>query len=121
MSRFVASLVGALVVGIVASLLESIAVRLAGALLGGSLAQTIWPVVMTGGSVTPWWVPFLGAAIGLLMFPGLYRAMLRVVIPLLGGLLVAQGLGHPGDPQIVFGLAGGSFLVDTLLRFRVKT
>ncbi len=114
--RVLAALVGAVATGVLAGLLESVAVRLAGVLLGGGLALALWPAVIGGGPATPWWVPLVGGFAGLAFFPGLYRAALRVVVPLLGALIVTHALGRPGDLLWVLGLAAVGFVVDSAMR-----
>gem|GEM_PF-2962409 len=113
--RLLAAVVGAVSAGTLAAMLESIAVRLAGVLLGGGLVLAIWPAVTAGGPPAPWWLALVGGLVGLFMFPGLYRAALRLVVPLLGGLLLAHAIGRPGDLLWVLGSAVASFLLDTLL------
>jgi hypothetical protein len=118
--RVLAAGAGAVGVGVLAALLEGVAVRLAGLVLGGGLVLAVWPAVMGGGPPAPWWLPIAGGLAGLLMFPALYQAALRLVVPLLAGLIIAHAVGRPGHPLWVLGPAVLGFALDAAL-LRRKT
>jgi hypothetical protein len=116
--ELLAIVVGAVGSGILAALLEAVAVRLAGVLLGGGFSLALWPAVVGAGPQVPWWVPLAGALVGLALFPRLYKAGLRVVVPLLGGLVVSHAIGRPGHLGWVLGLAAAGFALDTAVLAR---
>ncbi len=118
--RVTIGLVAALGTGLLAGVLETLAVRLAGCLLGGGVALAAWPALMGGGAAAPWWLPLAGGLAGLLLFPRLYRAVLRLAVPLLAGLLIAYAIGRPGHPMWVLGPAVIGVLLDAALLSRPR-
>ena len=83
--------------------LERLAVSLTGAVLVGGLVYAVGPLVVT--TPLPWFAPLIGAAVGMLLFPGVYRFALRVITPLLGAFCVAWAVGRPQDLLLIGGLA----------------
>ncbi len=97
----VLALAGALAVG----LLEALALRVAGALLGGGLTAMAAPLALPASHWDPW-LPLAGALVGMLLLPPLFRVALRVALPGLGAIAIAQALGRPTDALLVVGLWG---------------
>lgn len=81
--------------------LERLAVAITGAVLVGGLVFAVGPLV---SATLPWFAPVVGGAVGLLLFPRLYRAALRLLTPLLGALCVAWAAGRPHDLLLIGGL-----------------
>ena len=93
---------------------ERAAISVFGAVLAGGLSYTVWPVFE--GQAAPWYVPALAAAVGLLLFPKLFHALLRPLTALLGGMLVAISLGYPGIPLVIGGVAALGMIVQFSLQ-----
>ncbi len=93
---------------------ERAAISVFGAVLAGGLSYTVWPVFE--GQAAPWYVPALAAAVGLLLFPKLFHALLRPLTALLGGMLVAISLGYPGNPLVIGGVAALGMIVQFSLQ-----
>lgn len=81
--------------------LERLAVALTGAVLVGGLVYAVGPLFV---ATLPWFAPLVGAAVGLLLFPSLYRLALKIITPLLGALCVAWAFGRPHDLLLIGGL-----------------
>lgn len=89
---------------------ERAAISVFGAVLTGGLTFTIWPVFQ--GEAAPWFVPAIASAVGLLLFPKLFHALLRPLTALLGGMLVAISVGYPGNPLVIGGVAALGMIVQ---------
>ena len=78
--------------------LEQLAIALTGALVGGALVMFVGPMLVT---VVEWYVPFIGAFIGALIFPSLYRRLLVPTTALLGAVCVGYGLGFNDNLPVI--------------------
>jgi hypothetical protein len=110
----IAALAMGVVGGAVFWFLERFAVASAGAALVGGLVHVFGPALM-GGPV-PFYVPIGASLLGLLLFPRVYKALLPLLTPLMGALLVGWGLERLDQPGLVLGLAIGGMLVQVIWR-----
>ncbi len=94
--------------GVAAMLVQSIALRTAGALVGGIGATVLFPL-LSSQSLPPWWLPLAGAIIGSLLLPRLFNAALSVLSPILGAMCLSFALGLEQNHQI-YGIVGFSLL-----------
>ena len=92
----------------------AIAGRMAGAGLFAALAWFAAPLAQPGP--VPWWVPVVGAALGALVFPSLYKIALRPLTALVGAWSIAWAVKAPGNPYLVLGLAAAG----TALQFALS-
>ena len=74
--------------------LEQLAIALTGALAGGALVMLVGPLLVP---VVEWYVPFIGALIGAVVFPSLYRRLLVPTTALLGAVCVGYALGFDSN------------------------
>ncbi len=88
---------------VVCRFVEQAAVRAFGAVVAGGLVYTAWPVVLDEPS--PWWAAAAGAALGLLLFPRAFQALLKPLTALLGALALAFALGQEHNPFVIGGVA----------------
>ncbi|MSQ00743.1 MAG: hypothetical protein EXR71_02495 [Myxococcales bacterium] len=91
----------------------AMAVRAAGAGLFAALAWFALPLAQSGP--VPWWVPLVGAALGALVFPALYKIALRPLTALVGAWSIAWAVKHPGNPYVVLALAAAGTAVQVAL------
>lgn len=110
--------IAAVVLGAVGALLcrfvERIAVVGIGAVVAGSVANAVWPLVT--GHPAPWWGPAAGALAGLALFPSMFRAMLLPITAVLGAFLVGWSLGFEAQLPLV----GGMALVGAIIQFATR-
>lgn len=111
--RLFAALVLGLACAFGVHLLERFAVAVAGALVGGGLAQLVGGQVAIG--LSTFTLGLLGALVGFLLFPWIYRRLLPFLTSLLGALAVAHAAGRPGDLLLIGGLTLGGTLLQLLL------
>lgn len=107
----VAALVLAIAGAILCRLLERLAVHAIGAIALAGVTQLAWPLAMDG-QVAPWWGVLLGGALGLLLFPGIFKSLIRWITALLGSLMVAWSLGYHDNVWVVGGLFLGGCIVQ---------
>ena len=77
-----------------AMIFEQLAIALTGALAGGALVMLVGPLLVP---VVEWYVPFIGALIGAVVFPSLYRRLLVPTTALLGAVCVGYALGFDSN------------------------
>jgi hypothetical protein len=95
----VAALILAGAGALICHLLERVAVHAIGAIALTGLVHLGWP--LAAGEPAPWWGLVLGAALGLLLFPRVFRSLIRWITALLGALMVAWSLGYQDNPWVV--------------------
>ena len=93
--------VGGAVVMITAVMAHRTALLAVGTVLGavGTVAAATLLV-----AVIPFWAPLVGAAVGALLFPLLYKQLLKVLTPAVGAVAMAWAAGLPEDPRVLVGL-----------------
>jgi hypothetical protein len=84
------------------SWIEQLAVRSTGAILMGALTHAVAPQLWHGH--IPMWVSPVGALVGAMLFPMVYRRLLPLITSLTGALCVAWALGRPQDLLWIAGL-----------------
>ena len=95
------------VIGGIASLvLQAMALRLAGVLIGAVTAASIYPMA-SSDPIMPWWIPIAGAILGLFILPKLFRSTLKLLSPVFAAICLSYALGLDADQQL-FGLIGFS-------------
>jgi hypothetical protein len=99
----VAAVVLAVAGAVLCRLLERLAVAAIGVIALAGVTQLAWPLAMDG-QAAPWWGVLLGGAVGLLLFPGIFRSLIRWITALLGALMVAWSLGYHENVWVVGGL-----------------
>lgn len=82
---------------------ERLAVGVLGAVLTAGLLRAALPLI--AGEGLPWYVPAAAGLLGLFLFPRLFRALIRVLTPLLGALCIAWAVGRPDSLPLIGGLA----------------
>lgn len=107
----VVAVVLAAVGGLVCHFLERVAIHAVGAVVTAGLTQATWPLVTGVG--TPWWAPAAGALVGLLLFPSVFRYLLKWITSLLGALTVAWAAGWSDRLWVVALLALAGVIVQT--------
>ena len=95
-----------LVGGLVSLVLQAMALRLAGALIGAVTAASIYPMT-SSDPVMPWWVPIAGAIVGLFLLPKLFRSTIKLLSPVFAAICLNYALGLDADQQLM-GLIGFS-------------
>lgn len=93
------SAVGALIGGVVAMLVERLAMGLAG-VLGGLGAVAVAERFLA----VPWWAWPIGAVLGALVFPAVWRGALVPITAWLGAVCLGQASGY-AEPWVVLPLA----------------
>ncbi|MFH1463552.1 MAG: hypothetical protein ABIO70_04125 [Pseudomonadota bacterium] len=93
--------------------LERVAVHLVGAVAMAGLAQIGWPPLLH--EPAPWWGLVLGGAIGLLFFPRIFKALLKVITALLGALVVTWSLDALDGPVTLLGIDLQPWMIVTAL------
>ncbi len=114
-----AALLLALVGALLCHLLERLAVHAIGAIALAGLCQVGWPLV--AAEPAPWWGVLLAAALGLLLFPRIFKSLIRWVTALVGALVLAWTIGRPDDPFVIGGLFLGGCAVQALSGGRRET
>ena len=93
--------VGGAVVMVTAVMAHRTAMLAVGVVLGAvgtvAAATLLVPVI-------PFWAPLAGAAVGALLFPLLYKQLLKVLTPAVGAVAIAWSAGLPEDPRLLLGL-----------------
>jgi hypothetical protein len=107
----VAAVVLAIAGAILCRLLERLAVAAIGVIAMAGVTQLAWPLAMDG-QVAPWWGVLVGGALGLLLFPSVFRALIRWITALLGALMVAWSVGYHDNLWVV----GGLFLLGCIVQ-----
>ena len=92
---------------------ERIAIRGTGAAVGGAAARLLAPWFLHSDP-DRWWIPALGAAVGVLTFPYLYQSLLPAITSVLGAFCVAWALGREGDLWILGGVTFAGLLVQSI-------
>lgn len=114
---------GAGLAGAVAALLvQSIALRTIGALIGGIGATVIFPLI-SDQALPPWWLPLAGALLGSILLPRLFNAALSTLSPILGAMCLSFSLGLEESQQL-YGIIGFSllgFAMPFLLKKKAST
>ena len=108
----VAAVVLAIAGAVLCHLLERVAVHAIGVIAAAGITQLAWPVV--AGGPAPWWGVLLGSAVGLLLFPGVFRSLIKWITALLGALMVAWSVGYHDDAYVVGGLFLGGCIVQAI-------
>lgn len=109
-----AAMIGlALAGGVLAFLLERFALAIAGALMGGGLADAIGPHLL--GPELHWAVPAVCALVGFLAMPALFERLLPLVTAVLGALALAWATGRAQDLIFIALVAAGGLLIQILL------
>ena len=98
------TLLAAVVGGLLAGVVERLAIAVTGAVVGGWAGWVGW--LTTQGAEPDWWIPVICAVGGSIVFPLLFRTSLKLVTPLLGALAIAWGLGRPDSLLLVAGITG---------------
>ena len=99
----IAAVVLAVAGAVLCRMLERVAVAAIGVIATAGITQLAWPLVMDG-QIAPWWGLLLGGAVGLLLFPSVFRSLIRWITALLGALMVAWSLGYQDNAYVVGGL-----------------
>lgn len=107
-TQWVGSLGAGLAGGVAAMLVQSIALRTAGALVGGIGVTVLYPVVSDPG-LPPWWLPLAGALVGAILLPRLFNAAMKIMSPILGAMCLTFALQLAQNHQI-YGIIGFSVL-----------
>ncbi len=107
----VAAVVLAVAGAVLCRFLERMAVAAIGVIATAGITQLAWPLV-TDGAAAPWWGVLLGGAVGLLLFPGIFRSLIRWITALLGALMVAWSVGYSDNVWVV----GVLFLVGCVVQ-----
>lgn len=107
-TQWIGALAAAVAGGVVAMLVQAIALRTAGALIGGIGATAIFPLVSSPG-LPPWWLPLVGALVGVFLLPRLFNATMKIMSPILGAMCLTFALEIGQDHQI-YGILGFSLL-----------
>jgi len=107
----IAAVVLAIAGAILCRLLERLAVAGVGVLATAGVTQLAWPLVMDG-QAAPWWGLLIGGAVGLLLFPSVFKALIRWITALVGALMVSWSLGYQENPWVV----GGLFLAGCIVQ-----
>lgn len=111
--RFVVAVIVAGVGAVLCRMVEQAGVRAFGALLAAGATWSVLPLFV---DPAPAWGPAAGAAVGLLLFPGAFRALLVPLTSLGGALLVANALGRPDQVLLIVAGAALGTLVQVGLR-----
>ncbi len=106
----------ALVGGVVFFLVERLAIALAGAFVAGGAMHALGPLYWPGGE--PWYADAAAVALGLLLFPRLYRALLPVITAALGALVVAWSVGQERDAALIGAMTAVGVVVQLAFRRR---
>ena len=106
----------ALVGGVLFYLVERLAIALAGALVAGGAMHALGPLYWPGGE--PWYADAAAVALGLLLFPRLYRALLPLITAALGALVVAWSVGRERDAVLIAAMTAVGFVVQLAFRRR---
>jgi len=93
--------------------LERAAVHVVGAAVLAGLAEVAWPPLL--GGPAPWWGLLCAGALGVLVFPKVFRALIKVLTSLLGALAMAWALGCWDRPLAVAGVAVEPWMVVAAL------
>lgn len=116
-----ALVIGVIVAGVgaaVCKMVEQAGVRAFGALL---MAGATWSVLPLATADPPVWGPAAGAAVGLLLFPRAFKALVVPLTSLGGALLVAYAVGRPDQVLLIAaGAAAGTVVQLTLRRPKVE-
>lgn len=107
----VAAVVLAVAGAVLCRLLERLAVSAIGVIALAGVTQLAWPLAMNG-QAAPWWGVLLGGAVGLLLFPGIFKSLIRWITALLGALMVAWSVGYHENIWVV----GGLFLAGCVVQ-----
>jgi len=107
----VAAVVLAVAGAVLCRMLERLAVAAVGVIATAGITQLAWPLVMDG-QIAPWWGVLLGGAVGLLLFPGVFRSLIRWITALVGALMVAWSVGYHDNVYVV----GGLFLAGCIVQ-----
>lgn len=110
----IAAMVGlALVLALVFHFAERVAIRTTGAAVGGAIARFVAPWFLHGDP-DRWWIPAIGAVIGILTFPYLYQGLLPAITSVLGAFCVAWALERPYDLWILGGVTFAGLLIQSI-------
>ncbi len=90
---------------------EGWAIRVAGAGFFAALTWLGWPLLQRGA--LPFWAPLVASVLGALLFPYVYRFLLRPITALVGAWSVAWALKQPDHHLLIGGLA----VVGTAIQF----
>ena len=71
--------------------LERLAIHATGALLVAWLTNMLWPVIT--GAVAPWWGPAVGALAGLMLFPTVFKLLIKWITAALGAVTIVYAAG----------------------------
>jgi hypothetical protein len=93
--------------------LERVAVHVVGAAALAGLAEVAWPPLL--GGPAPWWGLLCAGALGVLFFPKVFRALIKVVTAVLGALAMAWAIGCWDRPLAVAGLSVEPWMVVAAL------
>ncbi len=88
---------------LVCHFVEGLAIRVAGAGFFGALAWLGWPLLHRGA--LPFWAPLVASVLGAIVFPYVYRFLLRPITALVGAWSVAWALKRPDSLWMIAGLA----------------
>jgi hypothetical protein len=103
-TQLLAGLVAAVAGAILGLMVQAIALRTAGALIGAIAVTAVFPLV-SSQSVPPWWLPLAGALAGALVLPRLFSAAMRIMSPILGAMCLSFALGLKDEHQL-YGILG---------------
>ncbi len=106
----IAAVVLAAAGALICHLLERVAVHVIGAIAVAGVVQLAWPLAV--GQPTPWWGMVVAAALGLLLFPSVFRGLIKWITALLGALMLAWSIGEPENLWVVGGLFLGGCIVQ---------
>ncbi len=95
---------------------ERLAIALAGAFVAGGAMHALGPLYWPGGE--PWYADAAAVALGLLLFPRLYRAALPLLTAALGALVVAWSVGREQDAVLIGAMAAVGLVVQLAFRRR---
>lgn len=96
--RAIAAVVLAALGALACRFLERVAIWGIGAVLSGTIALWAWPLFRT--EPPPSWLAAVGAVVGLLLFPAVFRAALKPVTAALGAMLLVWSLGWQHRPLL---------------------
>jgi len=109
----------AIVGGAILHFAERLAIALLGAMVLGGLSQTVAAAWLA--SEPHWGIPVAGAAVGLVIFPRIYKALLPVITSILGALGLAWALDRPDDLLLIGGLSVAGSLAQIILARRERS
>jgi hypothetical protein len=98
---------------LICNFLERVAVHVVGAVALAGLASVAWPPLLH--EPAPWWGLLAGGALGILFFPRVFKALVKVLTALLGALVLAWSFGVLEDSVSRWGLTVQPWMIVAAL------